>query len=1147
LPPYLSVVQNSSKRVWQWASKERPVLDGSHGGSRSNYHVRVNVCTSTFNAGCQRYPSGHFKPVGLLHEYGETDSMLFGLLTGSYNKNMSGGVLRRAVASFREEVNAQTGQFTNVQGIVGNFDQLRIRDYNNGNTGRYYRGGWLDSRPMSQGTFVDWGNPVAEMMYEGLRYFAGKGSATPDYATSGGADGQIGLSVANWDNPYDEDSQAQAPTCAKPNLLVMSDINPSFDSDQLPGSFFDTFSGDMSGMNVQTLSQLITDYEPNATGQHFIGQSRSVYDGAPTAKNVTSLGNIRGLAPEEPTKQGSYYSAAVAHYGKTTDINPVDGEQTVDSFFVALTSPLPKIEFEIGDRTVALVPFAKTVNGSNQNYQPTNQIVDFYVETYANFSGSTANPNINGGRPYTKFRINFEDVEQGADHDMDSIVEYELQLNNDNSLSVELTSVYAAGGYIQHAGYVVAGTTADGTYIVVRDLDTASNRSPLPLNDRRTFTPGNSGATLLEDPLWYAAKWGAFEDSNNNNIPDLNHEWDEDNNGVPDAYFLVQNPLKLSQTLRRTLDSIISRTGNASNLSGNSTSINTNSEVYQSVFNTGNWSGDVLAYTITEAGVANAPSWSAAEQLPEAANRDIFTTNSDGAAVAFEWDEIGAADQTALGSNSILNYVRGERGDEQQFGGTLRNRALDNVLGDIVHSSTVYEKDLNMVYVGSNGGMLHGFDANTGEEQFAYIPSTLMPKLPQLADTIYDHAYFVDGEIAVSNQAQTQQNLLVATIGRGEKGLFALDVTNPRNFSASNVAWEYVGDTDEDLGYMLGAPIIAQMNNGEWAAIVGNGYNATSGAAALYIFNLRTGAVMAKIDTHSANDNGLATPGVFDADGNGTVDVIYAGDLKGHVWKFDVSDSSESNWRSAFGSTAAPEPFFTATDSDGNAQPITAPLTISLNDVTGDENYAKRFVFFGTGSHIRATDPADDNIQSWYGLIDDEAAISGRSTLVSRSVESEGEVDDKPVRVFEEKVAGDMLGRQGWYIDFSELPGERIISATVRYPWIVPTLVVSSFQPVADPCQPGGRGFINAIDPFTGARLGSTVFDINDNNDFTDDMLDGEVVGSLDLELGQLSQPIAIGQRLVVGAGDGSIGSIRINQGAEPIRGRIYWRQILTE
>jgi len=1173
--PLLSVVLNTSKRVWEWASKESPVLDSSHGGSRTNYTVRVKVCTTNFHNGCKQYAAGNYKPVGVLHDYGENDAMLFGLLTGSYNKNTSGGVLRKVISSFKDEVDENTGVFTANDTIVSSFDSLRIRDFNNGSASRSYRpfwsGAWVTTRPMFEGEFVDWGNPVGEMMYEGLRYFAGKSSPTSDFFTSGSYDAEVGLSAATWDNPYDTNSSvAKAESCAKPNMMVVSDINPSYDSDQVPGSYFNTgFSSDISDLDVE--SELTTiSTEENVAGLHFIGQSESVYDGAPTAKTVSSIGKIRGLAPEEPTKEGSYYSAAIAYYAKTHDVNTADDDQTIDSFYVALASPLPQFKLDLNGQTVTLVPFAKSVGGclgiSPTNFfQPTNQIVDFYVDTLANMPGAPFDSGINGGRPYIKFRINFEDVEQAADHDMDAIAVYEISVTSSGTLQVDVAATYASGCIIQHLGYIVSGTTADGVYLVVRDSDTSSGgdvdyaldtpnvAGALPLNSSRFFTPGGTAATLLHDPLWYAAKWGGFIDKNGNNKPDLQYEWDADSNGVPDTYFLVQNPLKLKQALKRAFDNIIERSASAGNVTANSTSISTDTLVFQSIFNTATWSGDVLAYSVTSAGVSSTANWKVSEHIPShdvnnTDHRNIFT-KSGGSAIEFIWTNLSSTDQANLVSEDVVNFLRGDRSNELQNGGQLRNRSVNNILGDIIHSSPLYVDDSETLYVGANDGMLHAFDATTAKELFAFIPSKFLNQLAVLSEPGYTHKYFADGDATVSTDALTPgKNYLVATLGAGGKGLFALDVTSPSSFGTGDILWEYYDTSDNQLGYMLGKPVIAKMNDGSTVAILGNGYNSSSGNAVLFIFNLTTGTVLKKIDTGAGGDNGLASPGVYDEDEDGDIDVIYAGDLYGNVWKFDVSDSDPDNWDVAFKTGTTAEPFFTAKNSSNQAQPITAQINIAKNEQASDSNFGKIFIFFGTGSYFQAGDPHNTEIQSWYGLIDEGTQITSRTDLVQRSVLNEGTLDGKIVRTFSEASSNDMNGMSGWYIDFDTQSGERIVTSSKVYKLFKSVLIASSIIPVVDdPCIPGGKGFLNIIDPFTGARIGTGIIDVNENDDFTDDKLDSVFVGGIDLGVAMPSEAVLIKDRLVVGGTSGNIGSVKVKLGLSPDGKRLSWRELYQQ
>ncbi|BBD77772.1 pilus assembly protein [Hydrogenophilus thermoluteolus] len=655
--------------------------------------------------------------------------------------------------------------------------------------------------------------------------------------------------------------------------------------------------------------------------------------------------------------------------------------------------------------------------------------------------------------------------------------------------------------------------------------------------------------------LYLAGKYGGFTDLNGNNRPDLPAEWDVDGDGMPDNYVFVSEPSKLVKGLERAFSNILEKSGSASNVTANSTQFANESLIFQALFNSGIWSGDLLAYPISSSGVGATPTWKASEHIPAPSARKIYT-RSGGNAVEFFWSNLSSADQTALGSADVLDFLRGERSKELQNGGTLRNRAMNNILGDIVHSSPFYVKDTDTVYVGANDGMLHAFNASSGEELFAYIPSALISKLKNLSQPTYTHDYFVDGDIVVSNRSQTDgKNYLVATLGRGGKGLFGLDVTNPNGFSPVDVKWECFdsGGTvvacngDPDLGYMLGRSVIAKMNNGDWAVIVGNGYNSTSGKAVLYIFDLATGAVIKKIDTGVAGDNGLAPPAVVDEDNDGDVDVIYAGDLKGNVWKFDVSSTNTNQWKSAFMSGATPQPFFVAMDSAGNPQPITAQITVAVNPVPDDPNYNKRYLFFGTGSYFRSGDPGDTQVQSWYGLIDEGTPITGRSDLKQRSIESEGTFDGKPVRTFGAASAGDMVGKKGWFVDFTTRPGERIVTASKLFTGAEPVLIASSIIPKSDPCLPGGDGFDNAINPFTGGRLTYGFFDLNDNKDFSDDTLNDKPIGGVDLGVGMPSEPVIVGDRLVVGGSRGTVESVRINVGVQPFKGRISWREIILE
>ncbi|HJU40532.1 MAG TPA: fimbrial protein, partial [Tahibacter sp.] len=258
--PRLRVLTDTIYPPWQWVSIERavagdrcvngsngPRCDATAGAKLTDFKVRVRVCDADGpEAFCKRYPNGKYKPVGLLHDYGESGQMMFGLLTGSYAKNTEGGTLRSNMARFDREVDADTGVFrTDVKdGIVYTIDHLRTIDFNPWDF--TYSCGWITTRPVSDGECSMWGNPVAEMMYESLRYFGGAKKPRPEFDIPGSAsDGKAPLSLAkpDWKPPYVARPQGGGfAQCAAPVMTVVSDINPSYDF-SLPGSAWRSLGG----------------------------------------------------------------------------------------------------------------------------------------------------------------------------------------------------------------------------------------------------------------------------------------------------------------------------------------------------------------------------------------------------------------------------------------------------------------------------------------------------------------------------------------------------------------------------------------------------------------------------------------------------------------------------------------------------------------------------------------------------------------------------------------------------------------------------------------------------------------------------------------------------------------------------------------
>lgn len=607
-------------------------------------------------------------------------------------------------------------------------------------------------------------------------------------------------------------------------------------------------------------------------------------------------------------------------------------------------------------------------------------------------------------------------------------------------------------------------------------------------------------------------------------------------------------PEEFAAGLKDALDTIVQRTASSSNLGVSSTELREGSRVFQARFTSEVWTGDVWAYEVSDGSLETAPQWKASEQVPAPASRNIYTRNGS-SGVTFLWDSLSTEQKTALGDDSnVLDYLRGVRSREVDQGGSFRNRI--SVLGDIVHSSPVFlgapenlsyerfawegastyqdfrntllgDPDADppvaarreIMYVGANDGMLHAFDAATGVERFAYVPSAALPAMRELSTTTYSHRFIVDGSLRVADVYDdaggtgSWRSVLVGSQGRGGRQVFALDITDPDAFSSANastggpskVLWEF---SDADMGQFIGRPVFARLSNGRWAVLLGNGYNSDQNSGFLFVIDAITGSLIRKIDTGacaSGDDpcisNGLADVTPWDDDGDGNVDYAYAGDLRGNVWRFDIGSTTPSEWEVSFGTTDVPQPLYRAKDAASKPQPITSNIEVLLNPKDG-----VRWISFGTGKFLSNSDRADQSVQTWYGLFDNYESgtttpVSGRTDFAQRRVLFETATyipettDLNPNRVRAISAPGDDVGgeamtdadgnyvKKGWYLDLlpstGTAQGERIFYGVQVFST---ALFATTAIPADDPCSPGGNGWLLAIDPYTGGRLESNIF-----------------------------------------------------------------------
>jgi type IV pilus assembly protein PilY1 len=654
---------------------------------------------------------------------------------------------------------------------------------------------------------------------------------------------------------------------------------------------------------------------------------------------------------------------------------------------------------------------------------------------------------------------------------------------------------------------------------------------------------------------WPKPKHTTGTDEPPENIDDLRHAAVNGHG----SYVNANNPEEFTQGIADALNRIGERRGSASNVLANSTSISTESFVYQATYTAGAWRGELLAYPISAAGLGQ-PEWRAGEKIPAWNSRKIFTFGGSGGSTfpsTQQLTELGAP-ATSLGlpsATALANYLKGDGSNEKRNNGVLRDRTMRNssdqvvpaLLGDIVDSSPYYVADTQTLYVGANDGMLHAIDASTtasaGTEVFTYIPRGVkMNELADLADPLYGtnevtkpHRYFVDGPIVVSARSRTpNRNYLVGAMGRGGRGVFGLDVTDPKNFGADDVLWDLTGSAaPTNMGNVIAEPLISKLNNGKTAAVVANGPNSDSGTASLFLLDLDTGATIKELDTGETGDNGLSPPRAVDINADGIVDYFFAGDLKGNLWRFNVSTADDAQWKVDL--------VFTATGPDDEPQSITGGLAVAR-----DPSTSKIWVFFGTGRYMTVEDQKDRETQSFYGVIVGQSAAEGekltRADLRERTIHLvDASTGRRSFEVHQNAVGA---GYEGWFIDLEKPAdtGERVISAPLIYDTVlIFSSVVPPRQEAVNSCEAGGSGYVNALSAFSGTSLQDSFFEI------PEDTIDDVPVGSLPIGSGMPTAPIIVGDKLVVGDSSGGAPTAFDVSGASGNQPRrVSWREIFN-
>jgi len=651
--------------------------------------------------------------------------------------------------------------------------------------------------------------------------------------------------------------------------------------------------------------------------------------------------------------------------------------------------------------------------------------------------------------------------------------------------------------------------------------------------------------------------------------------------GGSERSFLATDPTGLDDAITSIFDQVIQDSREtATSLAFDSTRLTEDTAVFRAGYRTEDWSGELRALNPNNNDVI----WDAEVELRKhRGSVTQFTFDpEEQEGVPLQLDRLPSRLRNSLSfsyngsfdgrAEDRIRWLNWEAVDGLRSRGT---GSRSNLLGSIVHSNPVYlssgsynaydrlegiegnqymsflmqqrSQVQGSLFVGSNDGRLYAFDAKSGRPLFTYMPSDFLNSaagqpapINQLMRLDYrnNHRFFMNGDVTVGQAYidSSWRELLVGALNQGGRSVFALDVTNPDSFKKEDVLWEF---SHEHLGYGVQGASIVRLKNGTWAAVFGNGYDAPSGKTGLFVVDLEQGELIKFIEAQgdSSQPNGLARPAPLLDGISRSASHIYAGDLQGGLWRFDLSFPSSATW--------SVEKLFQAKEQ----QPIT-----SQPRVIGYPNRADEYiVLFGTGSFQFIDDAKDQNLQSFYAVFDNmERTNLSRSDLLEQEItgQRDREIDGENYLVRLTSRNEVAVGNKGWYIDLDYsglLKGERVISMAqldrdetrVRFN----TLAIED----KGLCSPVKRdGFIYELDLESGASLQNTSFIVNLEQN-TDLAALFEMVGGISHSQGQTSlSMIAEGQGDRIMSSEDCDGEDCINQVGvySPDSSRLYWEQI---
>ncbi|WP_166216481.1 pilus assembly protein [Pseudomonas atagonensis] len=576
-------------------------------------------------------------------------------------------------------------------------------------------------------------------------------------------------------------------------------------------------------------------------------------------------------------------------------------------------------------------------------------------------------------------------------------------------------------------------------------------------------------------------------------------------------YYQATDSAGLNTALSSALSDITSKAGSGGSGVTSGTTLASGTSYFQTNYDPKDWRGTIKSFGFTSAGAVNTSAvlWTTDTTIVPGATVPTYQSwnTLNNAVVTLAYANFSPAQQTTLSQglptgitgNDLVEWSKGTNKSGLKVRSVLLGDIINSPLvlasptektasdlaGDTTYTSYLSTKAANMnasLVVNANDGFVNVINSANGTRRYAYMPSSVLPSLRLIADTNYingvSHKFLVDGQVGVfdTQSGSAWKTLAIGGTGAGGKSFYGIQLFDASAGNVIKALWEVsapatasTANVFNDLGYAYARPEVARLADGRWAAFISNGYGSNSGVAALYVLDVRDGSLIRKIVIDSTETtNGLSSV-KLKVNSSNVVQAAYGGDLKGRLWKFDLSATSSDSWGVAFSG----KPLFTT--AGGATQPITAQPLLADNALGGKQ------IFVGTGKFNETADKTNKDLQSFYSVWDADGG-SGQLTVSSLQAQAITGVFSGSTGQFVTTSQNDTTypGEKGWYLPLvynNALIGERVINqASLVLGRIVFT---TASVDTTDPCSSFGTGKVVEVDAFSGKMLNYAVFDTN--------------------------------------------------------------------